>query len=444
MKSNFLRCLALGFLLAFSSPMQGQSLLGHVPQDAFLLLNLHPDNLNRKVPLKELAALDLVQTLLDELIGKTNNLRLALDDPAAYGINLRSSSHLFVNHTPEDIGGGFLLSLSDVERFEQFLLEQLEEGYQPQELNPGRYLPLGGEFALAWTERFALLAFLQRKPGAPQLDEALRHARFRNWVQELLRLPPEKSLLARPHFREVIEGNFDAQVWMDYEKLYAFLLQAQGSLPLPSDSGMLDGEALNEILVRMNRSRQQAVGITALDGKIEVVTKQYIAPPMRTVVKAANDAKFPRRFQRYIPGDDLLGYLAFSLNLRGMGEALKPLLTDLLAEFSPLGEKARPIVALADIFLNEEALYDLFSGQLYLGVGGRVTTQKAITLTDYDEEFNPIEKDTVVETHVPGITLLSAYGDPQLLEALFDLGVDWGVLQPTGRFSWPPTKACLF
>jgi len=432
MKSHPMRCLLFGLFLALSTPILGQSLLSHVPQDAFFLWSLHPDNLNRKVPLKELAALDVVQGLLDEVLGKTNNIRLALDDPAAYGLNLQSSSHLFVNQSPEDFGGGVLLSLTDVERFEQFLLEQFEEGYQPQDLPPGRFLFLDEGVGLAWTERFVLLAFQEARATDEDLDPALHHARFRNWVQELLRLPPERSLLARPHFRQVIEGSFDTQLWIDYEKLFEFLLQAGQSLPSLPGMGDPATEWSKKLILRMNQSRQQAVGISALDGKIEVVSRQFFAPPMRRLLAAANDSKWPRRFHRYLPGEDVLGYLALNLNTRALGEALKPLLADLLSELSPLGDKARSIVTLADLFLNEEALYDLFPGQMFLGVSGQVLSHRPVTLTDYDEEFNPIEKDTMVETRIPGVTLLIAYGNPQPLQTLLQMGVEWGVLEPAG------------
>lgn len=439
---------AFCLLFAFSSTKGQSSLLNYIPKDATFVVSLNPQNLNSKVNLRQLKEYDFYSMMMMQMAGSMGEqsevFMSIMSDANSVGVDLMSSAHFFGNIGEENKLFGALVQLSDQAKFAEFLKGLLADSYDENYSQQTGYqlLKIKNDAWLAWTDKMVFVGGGQfdgieteeLADGLENTEEvAAKEEMMADWITETMSRTQDKSISSSTRFRQAISKPSDAHFWLDY----AFVSeQMNGGLyeELKKEMKGFDPEMIMGILKSFYEDNNISVGLNFDTGKIALNTQSFSSPEIMAISRSAVDHKFNKKLARYIRGEDLMGYMSFSMSTKNLMEGYKQLIQNKLGEIPGFGDMAAGALDIIGIFYDEDALPGLFQGDMIMAVTGMQTITKTVTETEYDEEYNPTEVEKTVEQNLPEVTMIWSHKSKEDWMKFVNLGLKSAFLENMGSY----------
>jgi Domain of unknown function (DUF4836) len=430
-----------------------------------------------------------------------------LSDPSNFGMDLMASSYIFGKVTAEGNAFSFMFKLSDVAKFTEFFKNKLPPGIEVMSTDGFSMIAPEQDMAFAWTDQFALITGVEvhRKydfdvyeykeepyyeeeeiimedmeiiEEEPILEEteniedekvveeevvveeivedqtdyayeenavdehAEKERKFTaDWVKKVMNCNESASVMTNPKFMLANSKKTDANLWLDYLSFYNTYVESMG------DYAGDEAAMLAEMMGAMYEGTYLSIGLNFDAGAVNFNMDSYTNAKMLKFYRESTDAKFNKKFHKYVPSENLMGYWSFNINVENTVEGYKDLFRPMLNSIPMYGSMANDAIDIMDIFIDEEAIYDLWKGDAFFAVTGLKDFEKTITTYEYDDEFNKTETQKTVTQKLPEFIMMSSYGNEENVRKFLDLGTKTPFFENKGSYyqaSIPETGMDLY
>jgi len=257
-----------------------------------------------------------------------------------------------------------------------------------------------------------------------------------NWAEEIMTKRIGIPLSANGQYQTAKANNADLHFWMDYNYFLDEYKQTTSGFADMSDDKMAPFvDMATKFVYEIYGNSFLSWGLSFEQGKMAVRTEQFFNQKMKNFYAGIKKVKFNKKFFKHVEGgEDLFGYAYFNANIKNAIEEGRTVMHQILKSDPNYGLAASDAMKILGIFIDEEAIGNLFKGDLLLSFSGMQKIEVKETIYDYDEEFNFIEKDTLMETEVPNMTALATFGNRKDIQKFIDLGIHTDVLKRDGDF----------
>lgn len=229
----------------------------------------------------------------------------------------------------------------------------------------------------------------------------------------------------------------DVHFWMDYgafaQKMSSMQQTRLGMATVGGYQQMMS--AMSGMFSAFYGNSYISMGLNFEDGRTAVRSQMFFNEDMKRFYSRALDAKFNKKFLRYVKGgDEMFGYFYLNYNIKNTIEETKSLLYKVFDATPQYGEAASDMMQILGIFIDEDAIGNLLKGDLMVAVSGIQTVEVATQTYSYDEDFNYTAKDTTMMKQVPIFTALASYGNGKDIQKFINLGLHSKVLTQEGNF----------
>ncbi len=257
------------------------------------------------------------------------------------------------------------------------------------------------------------------------------------WAQKVLNRQFLQPITRNERFMAAKGRTDDLHVWMDYGFFTESMRSAQAA-----NMGMAVTNSYAQMMSAMGGMMDVFYGDTYLsmglnfeDGRMALRSQLFFNEDMKRFYSRALDAKFNKKFLRYVKGgDEMFGYFYLNYNIKNTIEESKTLLYKIFAATPQYGEAAADAMKILGIFIDEDAVGNLLKGDMMVAVSGIQTVESTIQTYDYDADFNFTTRDTTVMKQVPIFTALASYGNGKDIQKFIDLGLHSKVLTPESNY----------
>lgn len=488
--------LSIAFFVGINATLFSQSLLKHIPDDVTFVTTLNPSALNAKIPFSKLKEYDFFKMSMKEMakeLDRSNQDEMLkmLNDPSSFGMDLMSSSYIFGRITEEGNAFGVMFKLSDAAKFTEFFKSKLPADIEIVAADGFNIIAPDQDVAFAWTKDFALITGVEvHRKREPQVEEYIfeeepveedmeiieeeieieedkvveeppveeeklereeieedhkdhhknekpgeshsdKERKFTlDWVKKIMNSDGSASVVKNSKFMLANAKKTDANLWLDYSAVYKLYMDKF------MDSRYMRDEAamFNELISTMYDDTYMSVGLNFDAGAVNFNVDSYGNNQMMKFYRESTDAKFNKKFHKYIPGENLMGYWSFNLNLENTVSGYKDLFLPMMSNIPMYGPMANDVMDIMDIFIDEQAIYDLWKGDMLFAVTGLREFEKTVTSYEYDEDFNKKEVQVKTTQKLPEFVMMSSYGNEENVLKFIKLGEKTPFLEKKGHY----------
>lgn len=239
------------------------------------------------------------------------------------------------------------------------------------------------------------------------------------------------NLAANAKYRTAVaNAASDVHTWVDYSYFLDAMKGGSGSFGMAGSETAMMMQSMTGMMDVFYSDAFLSMGLNFQDGKMVISTDMFFNQDMMRFYKGALDAKFNKKFLRYVDGgDQLFGYYYFNLNVKKSIDEGKALMHKALLSTPQFGQMADDAMKILGIFIDEDAIANLMKGDLLLSVSGMKMMEFTQTTYDFDDDFNMIPKDTTVVKKMPVVTMLASYGSQEDIMKFIDLGIHSEVIK---------------
>ena len=154
---------------------------------------------------------------------------------------------------------------------------------------------------------------------------------------------------------------------------------------------------------------------------------------LKEMYKDVKKKKISADFLKYMD-KNLMGYCAIGIDIKGFCNGIGSYLKNTLPQIPQYGEIAASAMDVLDIFIDQERLYNILSGDMVLAVNGIKPTQVIHTSYKFDDDYNRTEvKDTTTQMR-PEVLLMLGIGNKGDVEKLLKLFKASQLLKQYGNY----------
>lgn len=249
-----------------------------------------------------------------------------------------------------------------------------------------------------------------------------------NWVNKVINTDEAASMMKNPRFVLSNTKKTDANLWLDYIAFYQMYMDRLG--PYASSEDLL----FFEMMQSMYEGTYLSLGVNFDPGAVNFNVDSYVNQQVMKFYRESTDAKFNKKFHKYLPAENLMGYWNFNINFEKTVEGYRDLFMPMIKSIPNYGAIAEDVVEIMDIFIDEDAIYDLWKGDIMFAVTGLKEFEKTITTFEYDEDFNRTETQKTVTEKLPEFIMMSSYKNEDNVRKFLKLGESAGVLENKGSY----------
>ncbi len=249
-----------------------------------------------------------------------------------------------------------------------------------------------------------------------------------DWVKKVMNSDGSASVMKNPKFMLAYAKKTDANVWLDYSAVYQTYMDAIGMYS-GSEAAML-----SELMGSMYDDTFMSMGVSFDAGAVNFNLDSYGNNQIMKFYREATDAKFNKKFHKYIPAENLMGYWSFNMNVENTVKGYRDLFQPMLSSIPMYGNMANDMIDIMDIFVDEQAIYDLWKGDVLFAVTGIKDFEKTVTSYEYDEDFNKKEVQTTVTQKLPEFVMMSSYGNEENVLKFLKLGEKTPFIENKGSY----------
>ena len=446
----------LGALLVvlLATPAIAQSPLSFIPRDAYMVGELDFPHFERKADIDAIMQLGVMRMMTREMErnmgGSGGDMSTPQQMLANFGVDLNRKMYMYV--APAKVNRkrvmtiGFVVPVQDGAKLMDFRRSTANQAsrdkYPAKTMGTLKYFAdADGFFALG--SEYALIGAvevpygLERNPdfdADPVLqfdidmeDGNRQQAAAAKAIPMLLKLDRSNTIQVNTQYSAANVGTHDLKLWVDQ----AFAGDLQGMMS-GSSSGYVDPtqKVMQDALMKLYENSSTSMGLNFNQGNIRLNVNNLMNPVVADAAEEMFDTKLNKRFMKYLPENTLM-YFSMALDPEGTVEGFDKIGNTLLKD-TPFKQYYQPTVDLLDIFLDEDEIYDLWTGSVVVALTG-VNNQEITYMTyEYDEDFNRIEVEKTSRQPVPNILVMLSYGDEENTKKFMKLGLSSGFLKQEG------------
>lgn len=324
----------------------------------------------------------------------------------------------------------------EVEEIEEVIVEDLKDVEAPeQEMEIVEEENIYQDAPVEELEDAEIMEYPEvEQPYFPYDDSAeVEHAQKEkdfalNWVKMIMGSDGSISIMKHPKFITANAKKTDANLWLDYASFYKLYMEEMGSY------GSSEAAMFAEMLGSFYNDTYLSMGVNFDAGAVNFNIDTYANSQMMKFYRESTDAKFNKKFHKYIPAENLMGYWNFNINFENTVEGYKDLLMPMLKSIPMYGGMADDMVDILDIFIDEEAIYDLWDGDIFVGVTGMREFERTITTYEFDADFNRIETQQTVTQKLPEFLMMASFDNEENVRKFLKLGENTPYLQNKGSY----------
>jgi len=225
---------------------------------------------------------------------------------------------------------------------------------------------------------------------------------------------PNKNILSNDDFKRFSkEMKADLFLWIDY----GFYNDMLSISYYPHFSGLMN------IVNGIYSGLYYALAINIEKDELNISTSVFTNNKLKELLDNSSDYKVKSNFLKYTTESKNSGYMLINFDSEGVGEAYKKLTVDILSEAPYYGQHAETVQKAIDIIIDQEAIYNLFPGELFIASEGVI--EKEVTYIDYvyDDEYNYTEVEKTKTKQIPIFTAMLAVGNESQAKTLLDLSL---------------------
>lgn len=263
-----------------------------------------------------------------------------------------------------------------------------------------------------------------------EMEEAMA-----NWAHKIMHKEFTSPIAFHQNYKSATAEPSDIHFWMDYTFFLDALQNGGSPYGMVGSEMAMAMEAMQGMGDIFYSNSNVSMGLNFQNGKMAINSEMFMNDDMMNFYRNALDAKFNKKFLRYIEGgDQMFGYFFMNYNLKKSIDEGKVLMHKALQAMPGYGQMADDAMKILGIFIDEDAIADLWKGDLMLAVSGMKMMEMTEQTFEYDEDFNFITKDTTVIKKMPVVTMLASYGNEKDVMKFVDLGLHAGVILPVGNY----------
>jgi hypothetical protein len=143
---------------------------------------------------------------------------------------------------------------------------------------------------------------------------------------------------------------------------------------------------------------------------------------MKEFYKELKKTKISNKLLSYL-SKDLMGYAAIGIDIPGYSKGMGNVLRQIYPTIPQYGEILGISMDIIDIFIDEDALYNIFTGDLLIALNGIKPVEVTHTSYDYDDNYNMTERlDTSIQMQ-PEVLFMAGIGNVDALKKILKLSV---------------------
>ncbi len=251
------------------------------------------------------------------------------------------------------------------------------------------------------------------------------------WVDELLNRYFDQSLTSNPDYLAAAAKPADAHLWVDYRQ---FMSMGQGGMGGFGAQGMAALGGANQLIDQMYKDVFLTMTLNFNQGALELQSQMVGSGKMIEVMKNAYDAKFNKKMWKYVDGRELLGYYSVRFDVEDLVEGFKEIFLSAMADMPMFGNSFSKVTDVLGIIIDEDALYDLFKGDIMVAMTGVRQSETPVTSYEYDENFNPSQVEKIVKKQFPEFLVMTSYGNEENMMKLIRLAESFNVAISMGSY----------
>ncbi len=225
---------------------------------------------------------------------------------------------------------------------------------------------------------------------------------------------------------KLAKGKGVMTAWVDYGEMMSSISSMAGM-------DMIAGGMMEDLYGNMYKGMDAYMDLQFNDGEM-VIESEYGYPKSLTRGLDLTDAKVNPKFRKYIKGDNLLGVYSMALNPEAYGNIVKETMLSVMDGMPETMGLGRDLAPLLGVIIDEQAIYNFFKGDMVVAFTGINSFEKTVTTYEYDEDFNPIEKESTVESKIPEFTAMMTIGDRTNMQRILNIGKKMGVMESYGKY----------
>ena len=446
-----MKSLCCGFLFVLAAfSLQAQSLVNHIPKDVMMVMSIHPDALNKKMSLEKIKALQMYEMMLQEMSKSMNpanqqELYDVLKNPSNYGVDLFSGSYVFGNFAEGEMDVNYIFQLNDRSKFRSLLDQYADDEFKNAITKKGDdEMSLSGEgLGLGWNNKMVVFSMSQSTPDYNFSDEEepvdssadIKMSVQKN-IENILHLSPANSIATVPGYTSLATGPKDMMVWVNYASLMSIYSDAfdMGMGMIQDMPGGAYTGMIMEAMKGLYDGSYMGMKMNFDQGALNMDYDMYMGEKMARYFGGITDNRVDKKFARYIKGNNLLGYFAFSFNVKNLVKGYREMGLDMVKDMPMIGDLSKDALDILSIAIDEEALYNLFTGDMLFAVTGMREFEKMMKTYEYDDDFNQTEVEKMVKQSLPEFTMMMSYGNKADLMKFIRLGLHTSVIQSEGNY----------
>ena len=258
----------------------------------------------------------------------------------------------------------------------------------------------------------------------------LRKERILVALEEIYNPNPKHTIALNSRFQEATKVDADVTIFFDgIQNLSGMddLFGKKGNM-----ESLLSTMADNYVFGHFNIN----------DSDISAEFTYHISDSFKEQMRAANKAKFNKKFLKYIDGGNLIGYFGFAIKPEPYYDMMMDMYSSVMSAIPDYGEIASGGLDIFNILLDEDEVFDFFKGDAFFAITDFKEFDVTYTSYDYDEDFNEHEVITTKQELMPEYTFLSSIGNPELRNRILRIMEKSELLIPQeGYYTYrPPTS----
>lgn len=471
--------LALALSLLLSSTLGAQDLTSYIPSDVSFLFTWNADLVGKKVNTRQLMQQESMDLIFQQLVQGLDSIqqeeyRTLMTSPETYGINNNAPMHLAGRWNETGNFYALLMPLTNSSLLETFVARQSVLSDEPIAIEQyGDYslAKLAG-YHLAWNRQVAIVAGGRAaevypdfdwesypyeeeyeyeeeeiveeeiiEEEAPAEEEEMIEEEMAveetpdavaGWIAELLGRSFASSLQSHPDYLKAVAKPADAHLWVDYRQFMTMGQDLSMMGGVPGAAGAMGMAA--QLFDDMYKGTFLSMTLNFNKGELEMNSHMLGQGKMIEVMQEAYDTRFNKKMWKYVDSRFMLGYYTLQVDVEKLVEGLKDIIYPAIAEMPMYGESFIRMMDVVGIVVDEDALYDLFKGDLFVAITGIRQAEIPVTSYEYDTDFNPSQVEKVIKKQYPEFLVMTSYGNEENMRKLLRLGESFNAFLNMGEY----------
>ncbi len=422
------------FAVLTSLIITAQGLENKIPNNADVVVAINGSNLIQLVPTDIFDEYSFTQEIFRDINRKRDSL-YEISSIDELGFDLNSKGYYFYKHTDSIEYHNLLFKLSDKDKFESFISEIIDK----KVVESGYNFIEDHSSITMWNDEFLLFTGFEEEYDYFDYDALMTKEEYQDMsfyeVKNLLASQWAKAYTVNifnsnnqgSNFK--VDDNKAASAWItDYNRLMLGVLSYVDPLNLAANyaSGIESLKA--DLYFEGNTSK--------------LVLETTVNPEFQKVFEKIYDSKMNKTFYNYLDVDNLLGYASVSMNSQAMIEEYPYIIE---SSYSMIYPEYKDEISLGTdllaIFLDEEAIGGLATGDGLFILDDIETRMVTYTEYDYDENYEMIEYTSEKEEQVPSFTFMIGTKEKDFLYKVGKWGAKKEVLEEgNGYYKFTPGR----